>query len=322
MNLVGAVNDALRIALEEDSTACVFGEDVGFGGVFRASVDLQEKFGRHRVFNTPLCEQGIAGFGIGLAAEGVTAVAEIQFADYIFPAIDQICNEAAKYRYRSGGLFNAGGLTVRAPCGAVGHGGLYHSQSPEAYFTHTPGLIVVMPRSPAQAKGLLLASIRRRDPVVFFEPKVLYRSSVEEVPIEPYEIALGSAEVVREGKDITCISYGPQIKVLEAACDRARDSLGVHAEIIDLRTLLPWDRETVMKSVRKTGRCLVTHEAPITSGLGAEIAAAVQKDCFLNLEAPVARVCGLDTPFPLALEKLYLPDASKCFQAIKETMEF
>jgi 2-oxoisovalerate dehydrogenase E1 component beta subunit len=197
MNLFTAVNDAMRIALETDPTAVVFGEDVAFGGVFRCSVDLKEKFGSHRVFNTPLCEQGIAGFGIGYAAMGRTAIAEIQFADYIFPAFDQLVNEAAKYRYRSGGQFDCGGLTVRAPYGAVGHGGLYHSQSPEAYFAHTPGLVVVMPRSPVTAKGLLLSCIRERNPCVFFEPKALYRASVEEVPEGDFTIPLRTAEIVQ-----------------------------------------------------------------------------------------------------------------------------
>lgn len=322
MNLVQAINSALYLALETDPKAIIFGEDVGFGGVFRATVDLQERFGKHRVFNTPLCEQGIAGFGIGVAAEGGTAIAEIQFADYIYPAIDQICNEAAKYRFRSGGQFNVGGLTIRAPCGAVGHGGLYHSQSPEAYFTHTPGLVVVCPRSPAQAKGLLLASIRRNDPVVFFEPKSLYRSATEEVPVGDFELPLDKAEVMEEGSDVTVIGYGAQLKVLEKACARARAELGVKPELVDLRTLLPWDSETVFASVRKTGRCIVSHEAPITCGFGAEVVASIQQNCFLHLEAPVTRVCGLDTPFPLSHEKIYLPDVTRCFDAIAHVTSF
>ena len=214
MNLFTAINDAMRIALETDPRAIVFGEDVGFGGVFRCTVDLREKFGAHRVFNTPLCEQGIAGFGIGYAAMGGTAIAEIQFADYIFPAADQIINEAAKYRYRSGGQFDCGGLTIRTPYGAVGHGGLYHSQSPEAYFTHTPGLVVVMPRSPVTAKGLLLSCIRERNPCVFFEPKALYRAAVEEVPEGDFTIPLRVAEIVQAGTDITLVGWGAQVHVL------------------------------------------------------------------------------------------------------------
>lgn len=322
MNLVGAINDALSIALETHPTACLFGEDVGFGGVFRASADLQEKFGKARVFNTPLCEQGIAGFAIGLAAQGSIAIAEIQFADYIFPAFDQIVNEAAKYRYRSGNQFDVGGLTFRAPYGAVGHGGLYHSQSPEAYFAHTPGLVVVIPRSPLQAKGLLLAAIRSPDPVIFLEPKALYRAATEEVPIDDFELPLSSAEVVLHGSHVSLVGYGAQVGVLKKAADMAQEQLKVSCEVIDLRTILPWDRDTVFASVSKTGRCIVSHEAPLTGGFGAEIAAAVQEACFLHLEAPVQRVCGYDTPFPLAHEKVYVPDVTKVFSAIRKTMDY
>mmetsp|Transcript_26495 Transcript_26495/g.87058 ORF Transcript_26495/g.87058 Transcript_26495/m.87058 type:complete len:367 (+) Transcript_26495:108-1208(+) len=322
MNLVGAINNALHIALDTDPTAILLGEDVGFGGVFRAAVDLQEKFGKSRVFNTPLCEQGIAGFAVGLASEGSTAIAEIQFADYIFPAFDQIVNEAAKYRFRSGGQFDCGKLTIRTPYGAVGHGGLYHSQSPEAYFTHTPGLRVIVPRSPYQAKGLLLSSIRCPDPVIFFEPKALYRASKELVPVSDYEISLFNADVVMEGSDITVIGYGAQLGVLEKACKKAREELNISTEIIDLRSLLPWDKETVCKSVMKTGRCVISHEAPLTSGFGAELAASIQKECFLSLEAPIERVCGYDTPFPLSHEKFYVPDYLKCFAAIRRCIQF
>jgi len=250
------------------------------------------------------------------------AIAEIQFADYIFPAFDQIVNEAAKYRYRSGNQFNVGGLTIRSPYGAVGHGGLYHSQSPEAYFAHTPGLIVVVPRSPLQAKGLLLSAIRSPDPVVFFEPKALYRAATEEVPVEDFELPLSSAEVVQEGSDITLVGYGAQMGVLKKAADMALDQLKVSCELIDLRTIMPWDRESVFRSVEKTGRCVVSHEAPLTGGFGAEVAAAVQEKCFLRLEAPVQRVCGYDTPFPLAHEKIYVPDALKVFAAIRRAVSY
>jgi 2-oxoisovalerate dehydrogenase E1 component beta subunit len=322
MNLFTAVNDAMRIAMETDPTAVIFGEDVAFGGVFRCSVDLRDKFGPERVFNTPLCEQGIAGFAVGYAAMGRTAIAEIQFADYIFPAFDQIVNEAAKYRYRSGGQFNVGGITFRAPYGAVGHGGLYHSQSPEAYFAHTPGLKIAMPRSPSLAKGMLLSCIRDPNPCIFLEPKALYRAAVEEVPEGDYTIPLGVAEVVQPGTDVTVVGWGAQVHVLQKACDMARDMAGISCELIDLRTVLPWDVDTVLASVRKTGRCLVSHEAPVTGGFAGEVAAVIQEAAFLSLEAPVQRVCGYDTPFPLAFEKFYVPDALKCLEAIKTVVKY
>lgn len=322
MNMLQAVNEALSIAMQADERMVVFGEDVGhFGGVFRATSGLQEKFGRERCFNTPLTEQGIAGFANGLASNGMTAVAEIQFADYIFPAFDQIVNEAAKFRYRSGNEFNVGSLVFRTPYGGGIAGGHYHSQSPEAYFTQTPGLKVVVPRNPEQAKGLLLASIRDKNPVIFFEPKRLYRASVGEVPEGEYEIELGKAQVIREGKDITLVAWGAQMEILEKAADMAVKE-GISCEIIDLRTLAPWDVETVAQSVKKTGRLLVNHEAPLTGGFAGEIAATIQEECFLYLESPISRVCGLDTPYPLVHEKEYMPDALKTFEAIKASVTF
>ncbi len=218
----------------------MFGEDVKFGGVFRCTMGLNEKYGTDRVFNTPLSEQGIAGFAIGTAAMGATTIAEMQFADYIFPAFDQITNEAAKFRYRSGNDLNCGKLTFRSPCGPVGHGGHYHSQSVEGYFAHTPGLKIVYPRGPVQAKGLLLASIRDDNPTLFFEPKVLYRLAEEDVPLEDYEIPLGKAEVIKEGSDITLISYGLQMRNVRMAAAMAEKD-GISCEIIDLRTIQPWD---------------------------------------------------------------------------------
>ena len=322
MNMLQAINNALTIAMEADDKMLVFGEDVGhFGGVFRATSGLQEKFGRERCFNTPLTEQGIAGFANGLASNGMTPVAEIQFADYIFPAFDQIVNEAAKFRYRSGNEFDVGGLTFRSPYGGGIAGGHYHSQSPEAYFTQTPGLKVVVPRNPYQAKGLLLASIRDKNPVVFFEPKRLYRASVGDVPEGDYQLELGKAEVVREGKDITLLAWGAQMEIIEKAADMAKEE-GIDCEVIDLRTLAPWDVETVAESVKKTGRLLINHEAPLTGGFAGEIAATIQQECFLYLESPISRVCGLDTPYPLIHEKEYMPDALKTFEAIKASVNF
>jgi len=322
MNMLQAINNALDIAMAEDEKVICFGEDVGFfGGVFRATSHLQEKYGRARCFNTPLVEQGIIGFANGLAAQGSVPVAEIQFADYIFPAFDQIVNESAKYRYRSGNLFNVGGLTIRAPYGGGIAGGLYHSQSPEAYFAHTPGLKIVVPRNPHQAKGLLLAAIHDPNPVLFFEPKRLYRASVGEVPDEEYRLPLGEAEVLKEGTDVTVLGWGAQMEVIEQAVDMAEKD-GISCEVIDLRTILPWDVETVANSVLKTGRLVVTHEAPLTGGFAGEIAATIQERCFLYLESPIARVTGMDTPFPLVLEKEHLPNHLKVFEAIRSSVDF
>lgn len=321
-NLLQAINNALDTAMQADERVLCFGEDVGaFGGVFRATSHLQDKYGKSRCFNTPLTEQGIIGFANGLAAQGQLPVAEIQFADYIFPAFDQIVNETAKYRYRSGNEFAVGGLTIRAPYGGGIHGGLYHSQSPEAYFTHTPGLKVVIPRNPEQAKGLLLASIRDPDPVLFFEPKKLYRAATGEVPDEDYELPLGQAEVLREGTDITLVAWGAQIQAIEKAADLAAEE-GISCEVIDLCTLLPWDRDTLVASVKKTGRLIVNHEAPLTSGFGAELVASLQQSCFLHLEAPLLRVAGWDTPFPLALQNEYLPNEWRTLDAIHASMNY
>ncbi|TPX37864.1 hypothetical protein SeLEV6574_g07843 [Synchytrium endobioticum] len=307
VNMFQAINEAMSIALSTDENAVVFGEDVAFGGVFRCTMGLEAKFGKDRVFNTPLTEQGIVGFGIGMASVGHTA----------------LVNEAAKYRYRSGAQFDVGGLTVRMPCMAVGHGGHYHSQSPEAYFAHTPGLKVVVPRSPIQAKGLLLASIRDRNPVMFLEPKILYRAAVEQVPVADYELPLGKAELLKEGKDVTVLGWGSQMYVLETAINQVeREVPGLTCELIDLRSILPWDAEAVVKSVNKTGRLVVAHEAPRTGGFGAEVAATIQEKCFLRLEAPVQRVTGWDTPFPLVFEKFYLPGVARCSDAIKKTLDF
>ncbi|XP_071954825.1 2-oxoisovalerate dehydrogenase subunit beta, mitochondrial-like isoform X2 [Antedon mediterranea] len=300
----------------------VFGEDVAFGGVFRCTIDLKDKHGKDRVFNTPLCEQGIVGFGIGMASVGATAIAEIQFADYIYPAFDQIINEAAKFRYRSGNLFNCGRLTIRTPWGAVGHGAHYHSQSPEAFFSHVPGVKVVIPRGPIQAKGLLLSCIRDNNPCIFFEPKILYRMAVEQVPVGDYEIPLSEAEVLVEGSDVTLVAWGTQVHVMRNVCELAQEKLGVSCELIDLQTILPWDVDTVAKSVLKTGRLLIAHEAPITGGFAGEIATTIQNECFLHLEAPIQRVCGWDTPFPHIFEPFYLPDKWRCLDTIKKMINY
>lgn len=295
--------------------------------------------GAHRVFNTPLTEQGIAGFAIGAAAEGVTALAEIQFADYVFPAIDQFVNEAAKYRYRSASQFDCGGLVVRMPCGAVGHGGLYHSQSPETHFAHTPGLVVVAPRGPAAAKGLLRACAQQRDPCIVLEHKLLYRLASELVPVGDYAIPIGKAEILRTGPSprVTVVSYGSALytlshvidmlenEVAAAATDGSEERNPMHSsfvELIDLQTLAPWDADTVEASVKRTGRLVIVHEAPVTCGLGAEIAAHVSNTCFVHLEAPIERVCGFDTPFPLAHEAFYVPGVARCLDAIKRTLAF
>lgn len=314
MNLFQAINDGLSTALAEDESVLLFGEDVAFGGVFRCSMGLKDKYGDHRVFNTPLSEQGIMGFAIGLAAEGMRPVPEIQFADYVYPAFDQMVNEAAKFRYRDGtNGRSVGGLTIRMPCGAVGHGALYHSQSPESLFTHIPGFRVVMPRSPLQAKGLLLASIRSNDPVIFMEPKILYRAAVEHVPTAAYTLPLSKAEILKEGKDVTVISYGQPLYVCMEALQRAEKDFGITVELIDLRTVYPWDKECVFNSVRKTGRCIGVHESMVNQGIGAEVAAAIQEDSetFVRLEAPVRRVAGWSIPTPLVFEKFNIPDVAR-----------
>ncbi|KAF6763912.1 pyruvate dehydrogenase [Ephemerocybe angulata] len=334
MNTYQAVRDAMAIALAKDDTAVVFGEDVAFGGVFRCTMGLAEEFGKERVFNTPLTEQGIAGFGIGMASMGHTAIAEIQFADYIFPAFDQLVNEAAKIRYRSGNSFNVGKLTVRTPTMAVGHGGLYHSQSPEGFFMAGSGLKIVIPRSPIQAKGLLLGAIRDPNPVIFMEPKILYRSAVEQVPIDDFELPLGKAEVLVPGEDLTLVTWGTPVYHCETALHVLRspseelESLipasvrGAKVELIDLRSILPWDMETIVESVNRTGRLVIVHEAGAIGGVGSEIASEIQKRCFLKLNAPVRRVTGWDIPVGLTYEKFHIPDAIRVVDAIIETLTY
>ncbi|MGA6992374.1 MAG: alpha-ketoacid dehydrogenase subunit beta, partial [Candidatus Deferrimicrobiaceae bacterium] len=310
MTLVQAIHDALSVEMERNPRVVLLGEDIGrSGGVFRATEGLWERFGPERVLDTPLAEVGIVGMAIGMALYGLRPVAEIQFADFIYPAFDQIVSELAKFRYRSAGQFPAP-VVIRAPSGGGIKGGLYHSQSPEAYFVHTAGLTVVMPSTPADGKGLLASAMRSPDPVIFLEPKALYRTAKGEVPEGEYDVPLGKARTVRVGTDVSLITYGAMVPVAEGAAGEAEKE-GVSVEITDLRTLWPLDVEAVDRSVQKTGRAVVLHEAPRTCGFGAELAALVQERSFLHLKAPVARVTGFDTPFPYALEKPYLPDATR-----------
>jgi pyruvate dehydrogenase E1 component subunit beta len=321
MNIIQAVNDALRVEMRRDPRVVVLGEDVGkFGGVFRATQGLQEEFGADRVMDTPLSETGIIGTAIGMAIYGLRPVPEIQFSDFIYSAFDQIVSEAAKFRYRSGGQYPCP-MTIRTPCGGGIRGGHYHSQSPEAYFAHTAGLKVVMPSNPYDAKGLLLSSIRDQDPVIFLEPKRVYREARGEVPEGDYTIPLGQAKVVREGRSVTVLTYGAMVHVAQKAAEQAA-AAGIDAEIVDLRTLLPLDIDTVLASVRKTHRVVVLHEAPRTCGYGAELCALIQERALLDLEAPIARVTGLDTPFPYTLEHEYLPDAGRVAEAMQTTVSF
>ena len=333
MNMVEAINSAMDVAMERDPNVTVLGEDVGyFGGVFRATVGLQKKYGKTRVFDTPITECGIVGVAVGMAAYGLRPVPEIQFADYIYPALDQLVSEAARLRYRSAGEFPMP-ITVRSPFGGGIFGGQTHSQSPEAIFTHICGLKTVIPSTPYDAKGLLLAAIEDNDPVIFFEPKRIYNGPFDghydrpvqpwakhpasEVPEGHYTIPLGKAAIVREGQDLTVLAYGTMVHVALSVVEE----LGVDADVVDLRTLMPLDIETIEASVRKTGRCLVIHEATRTGGFGAELSALVQERCFYHLEAPVERVTGFDTPYPHSLEWAYFPGPIRIGMAIEKVMK-
>ncbi len=321
LNIIQAVNDALRTEMRRNPGVVVLGEDVGkFGGVFRATQGLQEEFGADRVIDTPLAEGGIIGTAVGMALYGLRPVPEIQFADFIYPAFDQIVNEVAKYRYRSGDQFTCP-MVIRTPYGGGIKGGHYHSQSPEAHFVHTAGLKVVVPSNPYDAKGLLISAIRDRDPVIFFEPKRVYRAAKGDVPAGAYEVPLGKAAVTREGKQVTVIAWGAMWHEADRAA-REAEAEGIDCEVIDLRSLQPLDLDTIVTSVRKTGRAVVVHEAPRTCGFGAEIAALVQERCFLSLEAPVTRVTGFDTPFPYTLEMEYLPRAPRILKAVREAVAY
>lgn len=317
LTLLQAVNDALRTAMRLDPDVVVLGEDVGkVGGVFRATEGLYEEFGPERVVDTPLAESGIVGTTIGMALYGLKPVAEIQFMDFIYPAFDQIVSELAKFRYRSGGEY-ACPVVIRTPYGGGIKGGAYHSQSAEAYFCHTPGLKVVVPATPYDAKGLLLASIfEEQDPVIFMEPKRVYRAMREEVPEGDYRVPVGEARVAREGDDVSLYAYGAMLHVALAAAEQAHEEHGISVEVIDLRTLLPFDEEAVLESIKKTGRAVIVHEAPKTCGFGAEIAATIAEEAVDFLAAPIVRVTGLDAPFPYTLEMEYLPNEARVLDAI------
>jgi 2-oxoisovalerate dehydrogenase E1 component beta subunit len=321
MNIIQAVNDALRLEMRRDPDVVVLGEDVGkFGGVFRATQGLHEEFGADRVIDTPLAEGGIIGAAVGMALYGLKPVPEIQFADFIYPAFDQIVSEVAKYRYRSGGQY-ACPMVIRTPYGGGIKGGHYHSQSPETHFVHTAGLKVVVPSNPYDAKGLLLTAMRDPDPILFFEPKRVYRAAKGEVPSGDYEVPIGKARVTREGSGLTVIAWGAMWHEADQAA-REAEAEGLDCEVIDLRSLQPLDTDTIVASVKKTGRAVVVHEAPRTCGFGAELAAILQERCFLHLEAPITRVTGLDTPFPYTLEMEYLPRAPRILKAIREVAAY
>jgi 2-oxoisovalerate dehydrogenase E1 component beta subunit len=333
MNMIQAINSAMDIMMERDDNVVVMGEDVGFfGGVFRATAGLQKKFGKRRVFDTPISECGIIGVAIGMGAYGLRPVPEIQFADYIYPALDQLVSEAARLRYRSAGEFIAP-MTVRSPFGGGIFGGQTHSQSPEGIFTHCSGLKTVIPSTPYDAKGLLIAAIEDNDPVLFFEPKRIYNGPFDghynrparnwsghpggEVPEGYYRIPLGKANIVRAGEAVTILCYGTMVHVVENTVNET----GVDAEIIDLRTLVPLDIEAIEESVKKTGRCMIVHEATRTSGFGAELSALVQERCFYHLEAPIERVTGFDTPYPHSLEWAYFPGPIRITEALKKILK-
>jgi len=321
MNIIQAVNDALRLEMRRDPRVVVLGEDVGrFGGVFRATTGLYEEFGGERCVDTPLAESGIVGAAIGMALYGMRPVPEIQFADFIYPAFDQIVNELAKMRYRSGGEYPAP-VVIRTPVGGGIKGGHYHSQSPEAMFIHVPGLKVVMPSNPVDAKGLLLSAIRGDDPVIFMEPKRVYRAAKGDVPEGDYTIPLGEAKTVRAGEQVTVLAWGAMVHTCLEAAEKGA-AMGYDLEVIDLRTLLPFDLEAILTSVRKTNRVVVVHEAPRTCGFGAELAASIQEKAILSLEAPILRVTGFDTPFPYTLEHEYLPDADRILDAVARVVNF
>ncbi|GDY05684.1 2-oxoisovalerate dehydrogenase subunit beta [Phycisphaerae bacterium] len=319
LNLVQAINLALIQEMEKDDRVLLLGEDVGInGGVFRVTEGLHARFGARRVVDTPLAESGIIGTSIGLAMAGLRPIPEIQFDGFLGPAYDQICSHAARMRTRTRGAFTVP-LTIRVPVGGGIHAPELHSDSPEAIYSHQPGIKVVMPSSPYDAKGLLISSIRDPDPVIFFEPKRVYRAFREEVPEDEYTIPIGKARVVCEGTELTIVSWGASVLQCMESIEKSSRSI----ELIDLRTIFPMDLEAIEASVRKTGRCVVVHEAPRTGGMGAEVAAQIMERCFLYLEAPVQRVTGFDTIMPYyKLELNYMPDANRISGAIEDVFSF
>lgn len=333
MTMIEAIRSGLDVMMDRDENVVVYGEDVGyFGGVFRCTHGLQKKYGKERCFDSPISELGIVGTAIGMAAYGLRPCVEIQFADYMYPAYDQIVSEAARLRHRSAGDFTCP-LVIRMPTGGGIFGAQTHSQSPEALFTHVAGLKTIVPSNPYDAKGLLIAAIEDPDPVIFLEPKRLYngpfdghherpvvswsKHALSEVPVDYYTLPLGKAAIRREGATVTILAYGTMVHVAESAVAET----GLDAEIIDLRTLMPLDLDTIVGSVQKTGRCVVVHEATLTSGCGAELTALIQETCFYHLEAPVVRVAGWDTPYPHAQEWTYFPGPSRVGEALRATLE-
>lgn len=331
--MIEAIRDAHDVMMERNPDVVVFGEDVGFfGGVFRCTKGLQQKYGSQRCFDTPISENGIVGAAVGMAAFGLRPCIEIQFSDYMYPAFDQIVSEAARLRYRSNGDFSAP-MTIRMPVGGGIYGGQTHSQSPESLFAHVCGLKTVMPSNPHDAKGLLVSAIEDEDPVIFLEPKRIYNGpfdghhdkpvvpwsshALSDVPSGYYSIPFGKAAIRREGSQLTIVTYGTMVHVALAAVQEA----GVDAEVIDLRSLIPLDEETILESVRKTGRCIVVHEATRTCGFGAELATLVQEQCFHYLKAPIERVAGWDTPYPHAFEWQYFPGPGRVMEAIRRVTE-